>query len=296
MIGIRAQVVLLALIGLSACAPRQAAVIEERTVLTERQQDEKIGGQFIRIVQPGDTLYSIAFVTGLDVNRIAAWNGITDTSRLRAGQRIRLTKPIGFIYRQKKTKPVESQLVKRAVAKNGSSKNKRAASSKVNASKKGDVSAKSASVRSASSKRASSNNKKAKQHLPVPSTSKPRSVPVDWQWPLRGTLVNRFKPSKGYKGINIQGQRGQGVRATASGEVVYAGNSLKGYGHLIIVKHSDVYWSAYANNEKITTAEGQKVVQGQVIAKLGSNSRGKAVAQFQIRKNGTPVDPMLYLK
>ncbi len=265
---------------LAACAPRQAAVIEERNVLTERQQDEGIGGQFIRIVQPGDTLYSIAFLTGLDVNRIAAWNGIADTSKLISGQRIRLTQPIGFTYKRK-TAPVMSSKTK---------KRQSAPSKRITSKEKSTQQPRGGAASGANKPNRSNSIPRAVR------TSGSGSSSVVWLWPLRGTIVNRFKPSGGVKGINIQGQRGQGIKASADGEVVYAGNSLKGYGHLVILKHSDVYWSAYANNEKILIAEGQQVKQGQLIANLGRNNSGKAVAQFQIRKNGTPVDPMQYLK
>ena len=86
---------------LQACTPPHKAQVEERKVLTVRQQSEGIGGQLVRIVQSGDTLYSIAFASNLDVNQLAAWNDISDNSRLNVGQRIRLTQPVGFIERKR---------------------------------------------------------------------------------------------------------------------------------------------------------------------------------------------------
>ena len=284
------------------CAPRQQAEVVERTVLTQRQQDERIGGQFIRIVQPGDTLYSIAFVTGLDVNKVAAWNGIRDTSKLKAGQRIRLTEPLGFKYqapRSVSNKP-------KGVAKNS---NAAKTQKTVKAANTAPTVAIDEQRRSTKAK-AQATTPVAKARTPVAKTRAPVAkarAPVAkkqnlgnatvnrWVWPLRGTLVNRFNPSQGQQGINIQGQRGQPVNATADGEVVYAGNSLKGYGNLVIIKHSATYLSAYANNQSISVKEGELVEQGQSIALLGSDSQGKAISQFQIRKNGNPVDPMSYL-
>ena len=92
-----------------------------------------------------------------------------------------------------------------------------------------------------------------------------------WRWPLRGTLVERFNPAKGQQGIRIQGERGQDVWVSADGEVVYSGDSLRGYGNLIIVKHSEEYLSAYTHNDAILVSEGDMVKQGQTIAKLGGN-------------------------
>ncbi len=295
----RLLLVLLTVVIVSGCAPHQRPEVVERKVLTQRQQDERIGGQFIRIVQPGDTLYSIAFVTGLDVNKIAAWNGIGDTSKLAAGQRIRLTEPAGFRYPEP-TRPRSTSAKPRDIAKSKPATVKPDPSSKRRSQPR---SAKSSSSKikpkirpSASSKPKNSQSAPAKRvPEPAPKSDKPRKI-VSWAWPLRGTIVKRFNLNQGQQGIDIQGQRGQAVKATAAGEVVYAGDSLKGYGNLIIIKHNSDYLSAYAHNQSILVAEGAKITQGQVIAKLGGGFGGRSVAQFQIRKNGNPVDPMLYLR
>ena len=296
------RLLVVSLIGVSivGCAPRQQAEVVERKVLTQREQDERIGGQYIRIVQPGDTLYSITFAAGLDVNKVAAWNGIADTSKLAAGKRIRLTEPLDFKERQ--AKAAQARVAKQRAAKKSEAK-KRAAQKRARAVAKNKANVPSATKAVATSKNKPLEPVATSRRNPTTGTSKPlKSRPSkavhqgsQWGWPLRGTLVNRFNPSGGQKGINIQGQLGQPIKATASGEVVYAGDSLKGYGNLIIIKHSSTYLSAYANNRSITVQEGQFIEQGQVIANLGTNSEGSAVSQFQIRKNGDPVDPMAYL-
>lgn len=282
---------------LNGCAPRHQAEVVERTVLTQRQQDERIGGQFIRIVQPGDTLYSIAFVAGLDVNKVAAWNSISDTSRLQAGKRIRLTEPIGFTYpivkrvKVNSAKSADGNAVKAGVDIRPNTKPEKP---KVLVRKSAP---KLQNKGGASNPRVSTKTNAVTQKN---NTKRPRpfiaSDPGAWSWPLRGTLVDRFNPSQGQQGIDIQGQRGQVVKAAAGGEVVYAGNSLKGYGNLVIIKHSSTYLSAYANNQSISVKEGDVIQQAQPIARLGQNSTGSAVAQFQIRKNGNPVDPMSFLR
>ncbi len=283
--------------GVFACAPRQAAQVVERKVFTQRELDEQIGGRHVRIVQRGDTMYSIAFANGLDVNDLAAWNGISDTKRLKAGQRIRLTKPIGV----EAPRPVKAEETKKPTIAKKASTN-RNTRSQTKAQK---------STKRVSSRPAVTAPKvvRKKQNTPVSVNGTAASgvttrvkeetinstTGVSWSWPLRGTLVARFNPSKGEQGIKIQGQRGQAVSSSAAGEVVYAGDSLKGYGNLIIIKHSREYLSAYAYNQKILVKEGQRVVQGQRIGTLGGTVFGNAVSQFQIRKNGNPVDPLQIL-
>ena len=99
----------------------------------------------------------------------------------------------------------------------------------------------------------------------------------------------------GYQGIEVMGKLGQPVNAAVSGEVVYSGSGVKGYGNLIIIKHNENYLSAYAFNEKRLVSLGQKVKAGQEIALMGRNNAGKTLLYFEIRKNGKPVDPLKYL-
>jgi lipoprotein NlpD len=93
------------------------------------------------------------------------------------------------------------------------------------------------------------------------------------------------------KGIDIYGTLGQDINAANSGKVVYSGNGLKDYGNLIIIKHSDVYLTAYAHNKVNLVKEGATVKRGQKIAKMGQGDSNKAVLHFELRKNGKPVDP-----
>ncbi len=256
----------------------------EIDVLTERQQDEKIGGQFIRIAKSGDTLYAIAFEAGLDVNKVAAWNGIQDTSKLFAGQRVRLTKPVGFVYPEKTKKPTNSAANNKSVNSSVSSNASARTANKAVVNVPVDVNGQ---------RKPSSNTSLADGRLKKP-TIEPELLNKEliWRWPVKGAVVSRFNPAKGQKGIDIQGKKGQAIRAAEAGEVVYAGNSLKGYGNLVIVKHSDDFLSAYANNQTVLVREGQFIKQAQVLALLGENASGKVVSQFQIRKNGNPVNPL----
>ena len=124
----------------------------------------------------------------------------------------------------------------------------------------------------------------------------PSKDPARWLWPTEGRLISRFQANDpARKGIDIGGQVGQPVIASANGQVVYSGNGLLGYGELIIVKHSDRMLSAYAHNSKRLVTEGQQVVAGDQIAEMGTNDRNQAELHFEIRANGSPQDPLKYL-
>jgi lipoprotein NlpD len=118
---------------------------------------------------------------------------------------------------------------------------------------------------------------------------------VTWRWPADGSLIKRFQAGDAIPGIEIGGKSGDPVRAAADGVVVYSGNGLVGYGELIIVKHNDSYLSAYGHNSKRLVKEGQRVTAGQQIAEMGSTGASRDELQFQIRKDGNPVDPLGYL-
>ncbi len=114
-----------------------------------------------------------------------------------------------------------------------------------------------------------------------------------WEWPAKGTILDKY--SQNNKGINIGGIAGEPIRASAGGEVVYAGDGLSAYGNLLIIKHNGTYLSAYAHNQDLQVKEGQTVKQGQIIAHMGSTGTNKTMLHFEIRKNGKPVNPLQYL-
>ena len=112
---------------------------------------------------------------------------------------------------------------------------------------------------------------------------------------MEGPVLKAFSVSGGNKGIDIGGSSGRGVRAAAGGKVVYAGSGLRGYGRLIIVKHDEVYLSAYAHNSKLLVEDGAKVRKGQQIALMGNTGTDRVKLHFEIRKRGKPVNPLKYL-
>ena len=118
---------------------------------------------------------------------------------------------------------------------------------------------------------------------------------VKWRWPASGQIIGRFQANAAIPGIDIGGKAGDPVVAAADGTVVYSGNGLVGYGELIIIKHNDSFLSAYGHNRKRLVTEGQQVRAGQQIAEMGSSGSSRDELQFQIRKDGNPVDPLEYL-
>lgn len=97
-------------------------------------------------------------------------------------------------------------------------------------------------------------------------------------------------------GIGIGGRVGQPVRAAAAGRVVYAGGGLIGYGQLVIVKHNDTFLSAYGYNSELLVTQGQEVARGATIALMGQGPDRAARLHFEIRRNGLPVDPLLFVQ
>ncbi|MDR3394025.1 MAG: peptidoglycan DD-metalloendopeptidase family protein [Parasulfuritortus sp.] len=209
------------------------------------------------IVQPGENLFRIAFEHGLDYRELAQWNGLSDPSKIRVGESLRLTPP--------PERPVSDKALPA--------------------------------------------DKPATTSPPVPAP-KPVSTPVQaavstvdtteeapssWGWPAQGKVVTEFNENVGAKGIDIAGKRGSPVLATAPGRVIYAGAGLRGYGKLIIIKHSKILLSAYGHNDKVLVTEGQIVKLGQPIAEMGSTDADRVKLHFEIREYGKPVDPMTYL-
>jgi len=118
---------------------------------------------------------------------------------------------------------------------------------------------------------------------------------IDWAWPAAGKVISGFSETANLKGIDIAGKSGQPVLASGPGKVVYAGNGLRGYGKLIIIKHNNTFLSAYAHNREILVKEGQQVARGQKIAEMGDSDADQVKLHFEIRRFGKPVDPAKFL-
>ena len=119
---------------------------------------------------------------------------------------------------------------------------------------------------------------------------------LEFAWPAKGEVIVAFDEAKNRKGIDLAGGAGDPVLAAAEGKVVYAGEGLRGYGKLIIIKHNNTFLTAYAHNQSILVKEDQSVKKGQKIAEMGSTDSDRVKLHFEIRERGRPVDPMKYLR
>jgi len=219
------------------------------------------------IVKPGESIYSISWLYGLDYLKIAKWNGLKKPFTLQPGQRLALRQGATTIAAAP-SEPVISQPLP---------------------AETGAISAKPSAAPQPTNTQPAATPKAAKQ---APALS----APSRWQWPADGELIARFSRNSGVNGIRIAGQPGSTISATAAGDVVYVGEGLRGYGKLVIVKHSDKYLSAYAHNRAILVQEGQRIKAGQKIAEMGSSGAERTMLHFEIRVNGKPEDPLKYLK
>ena len=143
--------------------------------------------------------------------------------------------------------------------------------------------------------RLSAPSRSVRSALPAPPTAPPApaSTPqLPWAWP---TDVRGAPLAVTGGGILLPGSLGQDVRAAGAGRVVYAGTGIRGYGTLIIIKHGEIFLSAYAHNRESLVREGQPVALGQIIGKMGEGAPNKPALYFEIRRNGKPVDPLRYL-
>ncbi|GHG65046.1 hypothetical protein GCM10010919_12120 [Alishewanella longhuensis] len=249
-------------------SPAPVTTLELRKQQLQQQQQQVSLTQSRYVVQRGDTLYSIAFRSGQDFRTLAARNNIGAPYTIYPGQVIQLQ---GSVSR---SVPTSSTPV--TANKNSSGNNTKSV--------------------------AANQQKGYGQVSSTPATPAMSQPPpaalgrVNWQWPVRGQILARFSSAEqGNKGIDIGGRDGTRINAAADGQVVYAGNALRGYGNLIIIKHNDDYLSAYAHNKRILVKERQEVKAGQQIAEMGDTDAASTRLHFEIRFRGQSVDPVRYL-
>lgn len=224
------------------------------------------------VVQRGDTLYSIAVAFGQDYRDLARWNNLEDPGKLAVGQTLRVVPPEGET----------PGVVVGVVAVNPS------APTEMRPLEPTPLPLPPAAP-------APQTTEPAAPPKPAPAPTQPASVESGllWQWPAAGKVIEPF--AEGRKGIGIAGAEGDPVLAAGDGEVVYSGSGLRGYGNLVIIKHSDDFISAYAHNRQILVKQGQAVRRGQKIAELGKTDTTTPKLHFEIRHRGKPVDPLRYL-
>jgi lipoprotein NlpD len=122
------------------------------------------------------------------------------------------------------------------------------------------------------------------------ASSRGEDEDIKWGWPASGAVTANFDEVRN-KGLAFKGNAGDAVLAAADGRVMYAGSGLRGYGNMIIIKHSTNYLTAYAHNQALLVKEDEVVRKGQKIAEMGSSDSDQVKLHFEIRKQGKPIDP-----
>lgn len=262
------------LLTLAACGSRSInrAPVEERgtragetsgavALVKQPQGFENAGKPGYYTVKPGDTLTRIALESGQSPRDIALWSQVENPNRIEVGQVLRVVPPFN--------QEVQVQPVARATVSTGTLAQPAPA-------------AVSAPAAAASTTAASETRSAATESN------------INWIWPTNGPVLAGFDDVKN-KGLDIGGVAGEPVLAAADGRVVYVGAGLRGYGNLIILKHNNVYLTAYAHNQTLLVKEDQSVLKGQKIAEMGNSDADRVKLHFEVRRQGKPVDPAKYL-
>jgi lipoprotein NlpD len=255
-------------------------------------------------VKKGDTLYRIALDHGQDYKDVVAWNNLENPNRIEVGQQLRMVPPEGTPVAVTKpvtasapveVKPVATATVAPAPTSSSTTTLKRdPKGGKLPYSEENLASLRAADGVPAAPAAVAP----AVETRPADKPGVPASEDgIDWAWPASGNLLAGFTESgtTPNKGLDISGKPGESVLAAANGKVVYVGSGLRGYGNLVIVRHSAAFLSAYAHNSKILVKEGAPVTKGQKIAEIGSSDADQTKLHFEIRRQGKPVDPAKYL-
>jgi lipoprotein NlpD len=233
-----------------------------RTYASNNASVSSIPSSGIHRVQSGETLFSIAFRYGLDYRDLAKANRIDAPYTIYPKQKIRLVNSGGSVASvSPKSSSSSTPLI-------------------VQSAKSTPVK----TVTPTTTKTAVTSPK---------SDTKDSKITSDWFWPVDGQVTRGFSNSGvSSKGIDIKAAEGALITAAADGTVVYAGSGLIGYGNLVIVKHNDVYLSAYAYNERILVKEKQNVRAGDSLAVIGGKGEDRPLLHFEVRRDGQPIDPL----
>ena len=270
---------ILIILNLFACSSREkpapVVTVYGSTPLNKNMQNTIKTREYK--VQPGETLYSIAWRANSDVRQIAKLNNISHPYNIYPNQKL-------ILVANNQGKSTEASKNKHSSTKQTKSSNR----TSDNVVKKTVASSKKQAYGENVSKRNTA-------QTDTPKTNFSQKI-RRWKWPVKGKVIARFSSkAQGNKGIDIAGRRGSNIKATASGKVVYTGHALRGYGELVIIKHNDDYLSAYAHNDKILVKEQQQVKAGDIIAKMGDTDAERVMLHFEVRFRGKSVDPLKYL-
>jgi lipoprotein NlpD len=301
---------------LSACTtvPNQAPVIDRTTPMVtapparqpspseDAQKEREERGLYT--VKKGDTLIRIALDHGQNYRDLVTWNNLTNPNDIKVDQVLRVQPPesVGGVQTvavpQPGTAEVKPEPVPKKTGPRGEKKPwSEGALAELQRGDEGSTTAAAGKPAPARSERPAT-VAAAAPAAPAPAAPAVQLSAEDreltWAWPSEGRVIATFDEGKN-KGIDIAGKAGQQVLAAGAGKVMYAGSGIRGYGNLVIVKHSNSLLSAYAHNRTILVKEGQSVNKGQMIAEMGDSDTDAVKLHFEIRQQGKPVDPSKFL-
>ncbi|HET6223817.1 MAG TPA: LysM peptidoglycan-binding domain-containing M23 family metallopeptidase [Dongiaceae bacterium] len=263
------------------------------------------------VVEPGETLFGIARIYGVDQSSVARLNSLSPPYQLRPGTRLNLPARVEAQVAAAEAAGTSGMSdMTTTGAGSGAMTVEELPPSTSGSSQPSQSSAAPAPAPTESGAGVVPPHKPAGSATP-PATQAPQesqtavlSEPAPrasgkFQWPLKGKLLSSFGPKKGglhNDGINIAAPRGTEIVAAENGVVAYAGNELRGFGNLLLIRHADGWISAYAHNDTLLVKRGDKVRRGQPIARVGSTgSVTSPQLHFELRRGADPVDPLKYL-
>jgi lipoprotein NlpD len=285
----------LATVAAACSMMRPAAPVVDRVPPRAEPTKPKTGtGRGFYTVKKGDTLYRIALEFGQNFQDLVAWNNLANANDIKVDQVLRVLPPEGGADTAQAgiVAPVSGVEVKPIAGtqantnKTGPRGDKRPYSDIALAELQKPDGVLGASDPSRNT------TAKAEEKITDATTKPATEETLEWIWPTEGKLVSGFDAAK--KGIDIAGKLGQPILAAGSGTVLYAGK-MRGYGNLVIVKHTPNLLSAYAHGKSILVKEGQTVSKGQRIAEMGNSDTDAVKLHFEIRQQGKPVDPTKFL-
>ena len=252
-------------------------------------------------VAAGDTLYSIAWRYGLDARDIGRWNQLDNFNRILVGQSLVLRdrsasgSPAGLALAPATLgKPVPLSATPSALPRPIDANTEVAGVADAPAAAAITPAGTTGTTGTPGTPEVADAAEAEDDAAPEVSAGARTSGGIAWRWPATGTAKNTVAAT-GAVGLDITGKRGQPVSAAADGQVVYSGNGLRGYGQLVIIKHNEVFLSAYAHNDKLLVVEGAKVKAGQQIAAMGDSEADVVALHFEIRQGGKAVAPRQFL-
>ena len=251
-------------------------------------------------VQKGDTLIRIGLDAGQNYRDIARWNAIENPNKIEIGDVYRVVPPeepaVAKAVVSGRLSVTPLPPVPAAAATPPKATSPAAPATAVNATPVPSP-AKAATLTTAqASEPIAAAPVAQKPPVPVAPAAPAADEALEFAWPAKGEVIAGFDETKNRKGIDLAGGAGDPVLAAAEGKVVYAGEGLRGYGKLIIIKHNNTFLTAYAHNQTILVKEDQSVKKGQKIAEMGNSDSDRVKLHFEIRERGRPVDPMKYLR